>query len=287
MHPQKEDMPFVVAIVGPTASGKSDFAVTLAKKIDGEIISADSRQIYKGLDIATGKITKKEMAGIPHHLLDIVSPKKNFSVAEFTKLGQEKIADIITRGKIPIICGGTGFYIDNLLGDMHTPDVPPNKILRKKLESLSTEELFSKLKKKNSTRAKTIDSKNRVRLIRALEIVAAIGKVPTKKKNTFPYPVYKFGLDFPDNILKERITKRVISRIKKGMVKEAQTLHKNGLSFTRMRELGLEYRALADHLQNKIPKKELIERITKEDWQYAKRQRTWFKRDKNIVWLTH
>ena len=287
MHPQKEDMPFVVAIVGPTASGKSDFAVTLAKKIDGEIISADSRKIYKGLDIATGKITKKEMAGIPHHLLDIVSPKKNFSVAEFTKLGQEKIADIITRGKIPIICGGTGFYIDNLLGDMHTPDVPPNKILRKKLESLSTEELFSKLKKKNSTRAKTIDSKNRVRLIRALEIVAAIGKVPTKKKNTFPYPVYKFGLDFPDNILKERITKRVISRIKKGMVKEAQTLHKNGLSFTRMRELGLEYRALADHLQNKIPKKELIERITKEDWQYAKRQRTWFKRDKNIVWLTH
>lgn len=274
----------IIVICGPTATGKSDYAVSLAKKIGGEVISADSRQVYKGLNLGTGKITKKEMKGVPHHLLDIASPKSIFSVERFQKLGKKAITDILKRGKTPIICGGTGFYIDALVYHTDFPTVPPNKKLRKELETKSAEELLSLLKKKDPERAETIDIKNKVRLIRALEIIESIGKVPEIKKES-PYEVEWIGLDFPDEILKERIHKRLIARIKKGMIREATQLQNEGLSWKRMRELGLEYRFLAEYLTDNITKEEMTSQLESAIWQYVKRQRTWFKRNKKILWI--
>ncbi len=276
--------PKIIVVCGPTATGKSDYAVTLAKKISGEIISADSRQVYKGLDIGSGKITKKEMRGVPHHLLDVASLRSVFSVERFQKLGKKAIKDILKRGKTPIICGGTGFYIDALVYESSFPAVQPNKELRAQLEKKSTEELFTLLKEKDADRSESIDSKNKVRLIRALEIVEAIGKVPETKKES-PYKIEWIGLDFPDDILKERIHIRLIKRIKEGMIKEVETLHEKGLSWKRLFDLGLEYRYISLFLQGNISKHEMLETLEKEIWHYAKRQRTWFKRNKEIRWM--
>ncbi len=274
----------IVVILGPTATGKSDFAVEMAKQIVGEIISADSRQVYIGLDIGSGKISKKEMKGVPHHLLDVVNPKKVFSVAEYKKLADKKIEEIISRGKIPIIVGGTGFYIDSVINDSQLPEVKPNKKLRSELSKLSTEELFKKLQKLDPRRAKEIDIKNPVRLIRAIEIAQTLGSVPKIKINP-KYETIMVGLDFSDDELKERIEKRLISRFKNGMLAEAKKLHSQGLTFKRMEQLGLEYRYMALHLQGKITEKEMVEKLYSEIWKYAKRQRTWFKRNKDIIWV--
>ncbi len=276
--------PKLIVVCGPTATGKSDYAVTLAKKINGEIISADSRQVYKGLDIGSGKITKKEMKGVLHHLLDVVSPKKVFTVEQFQKLGKKAISNIFKKGKTPIICGGTGFYIDALVYESNFPAVQPNKLLRAQLEKKSTEELFTLLKEKDTDRAESIDSKNKVRLVRALEIIETIGKVPKIKKES-PYDIEWIGLDFPDETLKERIHVRLIKRLKKGMVKEVENLHKKGLSWKRLNDLGLEYRHISLFLQGNISKEEILNTLEMEIWQYAKRQRTWFKRNKEIRWV--
>jgi tRNA dimethylallyltransferase len=274
----------IIVVCGPTATGKSDYAVTLAKKIGGEIISADSRQVYKGLDIGSGKITRKEMRGVPHHLLDVLSPKKVFTVEQFQKLGKKAILDILKRDKTPIICGGTGFYIDALVYESNFPAVPPNKILRAELEKKSIEELFELVQKKDPERGHTIDSKNKVRLIRALEIIDAIGKVPNVKTES-PYNVEWIGLDFSDEILKERIHARLLKRIKNGMIHEAEQLHSQGVSWKRMCELGLEYRFTADHHTGKLSRAEMITLLETAIWQFAKRQRTWFKRNKEIKWI--
>ena len=283
----------LIVILGPTASGKSDIAVALAKKFSGEIISADSRQVYKGLNVGTGKITKKEMGGVKHHLLDVAFPKKRFSASDFKILSTEAIVKIVSKNKIPIICGGTGFYIDALLGDKQIPEVPPNEKLRKQLEKKSVGELLEILKKLDPERAENIDAKNPRRLIRAIEICKIIGKVPLfnpKKQNfsgqaNLKYEVLKIGIKMEEKELKSRINKRLEKRIEQGMIIEAKKLHNKGLSWKRMWELGLEYGALADFLEKKINKKEMIERLQKEIWHYAKRQITWFKRDKSIIWL--
>ncbi|PIR38257.1 MAG: tRNA (adenosine(37)-N6)-dimethylallyltransferase MiaA [Candidatus Zambryskibacteria bacterium CG10_big_fil_rev_8_21_14_0_10_42_12] len=281
---KKKTRPRVIAIVGPTASGKSDLAVLLAQKIGGEVISADSRQVYKGLDIGTGKITKREMRGVPHHLLDVTDPKKTYTVAQFTRDANKTITNILDRSKAPIVCGGTGFYIDALLLGQTFPEVLPNKKLRNELQKQSTEKLFETLKKLDPERAQTIDHHNKVRLIRAIEIVKSLGKVP-KQKNNVPYDVTWIGIKSEPEELKKRIHDRLISRMKKGMVTEAQRLHENRLSYKRMRELGLEYRYLADYLQNKISKEKMIVQLEKAIVDYAKRQMTWFKRNKEIKWI--
>ncbi|MBI4708741.1 MAG: tRNA (adenosine(37)-N6)-dimethylallyltransferase MiaA [Candidatus Portnoybacteria bacterium] len=166
----------LIIVLGPTASGKSDLAVSLAKKINGEVISADSRQVYKGLDIGSGKITKEEMQGIPHCLLGVADPKRRFSVAQYKKLAQVAIKKIQRQGKIPIICGGTGFYIQAVVDNIALPEVKPDWKLRKQLEKFNTDELFKKLKKLDPRRSRNIDSHNQRRLIRALEIVIKSGK---------------------------------------------------------------------------------------------------------------
>jgi tRNA dimethylallyltransferase len=271
----KESM--IIVILGQTATGKSNLAVKVAKKIHGEIISADSRQVYKGLNIGTGKITQKEMRGVPHHLLNIVNPKHKFTVVEYKKLAEEKIKEIIARGKIPIICGGTGFYIEALTKGIVLPEVPPNEKLRKKLSSKPAIALFEYLKKFDPKRAKNIKEKNeqnnKVRLIRAIEIAIALGKVP---KITEVKPLYKFikiGLFLPSDLLKKKIEKRVQKMFQAGLLKEIKKLKKLGLSKKRLRELGFEYNNPTE------------EKVISETLKYAKRQMTWFKRDKKIFWF--
>ena len=283
----------VVVVLGPTSSGKSELAVNLALSFNGEVVSADSRQVYRYLNIGTGKITKEEMGGIPHHLLDVVNPKNKFTVAEYQKKAISAIADIVSRGKIPIICGGTGFYIDSITKGIIFPKVPPNLKLRKSLYSKSAIALFEYLKKIDPRRAKSIDSKNKVRLIRAIEIMKALGKVPELKYDTFSamaesvssYKFIKIGLYLPPDKLKKKIEKRLLARMKTGMLREAKKLHRGGLPWKRMEELGLEYRYIALYWQNKITKKEMLEKLNSEIYQYAKRQMTWFKRDKEIKWF--
>ncbi len=277
--------PKILVLLGPTATGKTSLSIELAKKYSGEIISADSRQVYTGLDLGTGKVTKKEMSSVPHHLLDVADAKKQFAVTDFVTLAEKAIADILSRGNLPIICGGTGLYIDMLINGTTLPEVPPNVELRKKLEKKTAEQLFEILKKLDSARAKTIDAQNPVRLIRAIEIAKALGKVP-KLKNIKPkYNTLKIGLDMGDMELKTRIMKRLKERLNAGMLREAINLHKKGLSWKRMEALGLEYREMAKLLTKKTTRVQFEEELAMDIWHYVKRQRTWFKRDETIVWI--
>ena len=188
----------LIVVLGPTASGKSELAVKLARKFNGEVVSVDSRQVYKGMDIGTGKVTKQEMAGVPHHLLDIASPKTRFNVSQYRKLALKAINKIFKKNKTPILCGGTGFYIQAVIDGILIPAVKPDWRLRDKLEKRGTKELFDLLKKLDPRRAKAIDKKNRRRLIRALEIVIKTKKpVPLLKKDPIPYPVLIIGVKKP------------------------------------------------------------------------------------------
>ena len=276
--------PKVIVILGTTATGKSDLAVKIAlrlssgqaKKFGGEIISADSRQVYIGLDIGTGKMTKKDIRGIPHHLLDVANPKRKFTVSQYKKFAEEKIEEIIARGNVPIICGGTGFYIDAITQGVIFPEVPPNKNLRKILEKKSTIELFQILKKFDKSRAKNIKDKNeqnnKVRLIRAIEIAKALGKVPKIIKDSPPYKFIKIGLYLPAPILEMKIEKRVKKMFQLGLLKEIEMLKNKGISQKRLAEFGFEYN------------NPTVESVVSESLKYAKRQITWFKRDSEIAW---
>jgi len=276
--------PKIIAVVGPTSSGKSALAITLAKAYGGEVISADSRQVYRRLNLGTGKVTAEEMQGVPHHLLDVADPKERFSVSEFQRLGKKAIEDILSRGKLPIVCGGTGLYVDTLLNSVVLPEVPPNMELREELEKLPTEELFARLEKIDSERAEEIDRHNPMRLVRAIEIAEALGKVP-KIETSEEYEALKIGLQPTDEVLKEKIARRLTERLELGMLSEAEQLHTAGLSYGRMEELGLEYRYMAHLLQGVLTREAFETELANAIWQYAKRQKTWFKRDKEIRWF--
>lgn len=289
----------LLVILGPTAVGKSNLAVQIAEWVaanktggfaGAEIISADSRQVYKGLDIGTGKITSEEMKGIPHHLLDIAEPTERFTAIQWKQAAEKAIADIISRGKIPIICGGTGFYISTLIDNLGFPDVKADSEEQKKLEALSVDELFKELKKVDPNRSSQIDPKNKRRLARAIIIARQLGSVPPITKPDEPhYDLCLIGINLPPEELKARIRSRLIARLDAGMIEEARKLHADtltgkGLTFERMEELGLEYRYLGYFLKNELTHNELVETLSAKIWQYAKRQMTWFKKDTRISW---
>lgn len=275
----------ILIIVGQTASGKSALAVQLAKKYNGEIVSADSRQVYRGLDIGTGKITCEEMEGIPHHLLDVADPATIYTASDYARDATEAIDEILSRGKLPIVTGGTFFYIDTLLGKVHTPAVLPNHTLREALSKHTTEELSNQLKARDIDRWSAIDTKNRVRLVRAIEVASALGKVPPSPTVAQNFHACTLGIRIDKELLHERIRQRLMDRLDHGMVAEAKLLHQNGLSFERMETLGLEYRYLADYLRGTLTYEQMAEEIETKSRHYAKRQMTWLKRDPEIIWV--
>jgi len=282
----------LIVIVGPTASGKSDLAVFLARKFNGEIISADSRQVYKYMDIGTGKITKKETKGIPHYMLDVAHPSRQFTVAQFKKRGKKIIADIQKRNKLPILVGGTGFYIDSVVYNIDFPKVKANPLLRSMLRNKTTEELFEMLKRKDPRRAKTIERKNKRRLIRALEIIDATGKpvpsigLPGNPMLESSYDLLIIGIKIEKERLHKRIEKQLDARLRQGMIAEVKKLReKIGVSWKRLENFGLEYRWIARYLQKKITKEKMHEELVCDIKRYSKRQMTWFKRDKGIHWI--
>lgn len=301
----------IIVIVGPTASGKSELAVRIARKFDGEIISADSRQVYRGLNEGTAKVSGRWKQilpehrrrhtlrigspstssgtksfiykSIPHYCIDFVSPKRTYSVAEFKKCAQAAIENIASRGKIPIVVGGTGFWIDALIEDRSLPEVPPNQRLRKHLGKKSVTELFGILKKADPARAKTIEEKNPRRLIRAIEIASALGRVPPVKK----YPRWRavwIGLNPPPAVLEKRIKRRAADMIP-ALLRETRRLLLLRIARYRIRELGFEYALALDYLKKDISREEFTRRFIIETQRYAKRQMRWWKQNADIVWV--
>ena len=276
--PMIKKYPTILVVAGPTASGKSDFGVELALKQHGEIISADSCQIYRGLDLGTGKITEDEKKGIPHHMIDICDINESFSVSDFKNKALPILEDILSRGKTPIIVGGTGQYIDALMYKNTPPKVPPNKILRKELESLSREELYSRLLKADPRRANEIDKHNKVRLVRALEIIEVLGKVPESEKSTFRFETKFYLMNPSKEILEQRVYKRLLKRFDMGMIQEMESLVAQGYDLSVIASKGIEYKHMAKYLEGVYTYDELVEHLRIATWQYAKRQRTWNKK---------
>jgi len=287
-----------LVILGSTSTGKTDLALVLAKKFNGELVSCDSRQVYKGLDIGTGKmpgekvtITKGEgfweMDGIKVWIYDIADPKIQYTVYDYVKVANEVIEDILKRGKLPIVVGGTGFYLKALLDGLPSLAVPIDQELRKKLEKFSLRHLQQKLQEISPEKWKKMndsDRQNPRRLIRAIEIILNQNNTLKFKKKAFN--CLKIGLTTSRQILYQRIDEWVIGRIKQGMIDEARSLQKGELSYKRMHDLGLEYGVLADYLEGKIKsEEELIKILQGKIHGYARRQATWFKKEKNIFWF--
>jgi len=279
----------IIAIVGPTSSGKTSLSITLAKKYNGAVVSADSRQVYRGMDIGTGKVTKREMRGVPHYLLDVASPKRTFSAATYRQKARKAVGAIARSGKLPIICGGTGFYVDALLSRTFLPDVKPNPTLRKKWDAMETKDLFAMLTQKDPRRAARIDPHNKRRLVRALEIIATTGKPVPLASSALEtdYRILFIGLRTNPEKLRRAIHDRLLARLRHGMIAEVRRLHeKNGMSWQRLDDLGLEYRYVSRYLRGLLAKQEMIAALEMEIQHYAKRQMTWFKRNSAIHWIT-
>ncbi len=277
--------PKVIIVVGPTASGKSALGVQLAKKYNGEVISADSRQVYRKLDIGTAKTTKEEMGGIPHHLIDIVDIEQVYSAADFKKDAAKAIEEITERSHLPIIVGGTFFYIDTLLGKVNLPEVPPNPALREKLEKKSNEQLLYLLEEKDPRRAAAVDPENRRRLIRALEIANTLDYVPNQPAQQSPYQALTIGIEIDRDELRDRFETRAKEWLKGGLIEEVKDLLEGGVTRERLSEIGFEYRLVLELIDGEIDEAKFIEKFIQKNWQYAKRQMTWLKRDASIHWF--
>lgn len=276
----------VIAITGATATGKTALAIATAKKINGEIISADSRLVYKEYDIATAKPTIEERQGIKHYLIDVVEPEYDFSVADFCDMAKNAIREIASKGKTPIIAGGTGLYFRILLEDYDLPRVEANPEYRAKLEEYSCEELYKRLQKIDAKSAEKIHYNNKVKIIRALEVANATGKpmseIAGKKEPEFD--VEWIGLNFHNReLLYERVDKRVDIMLEKGLLKETETLlKKHGRIPTLLNTIG--YQELIEYLDKKTDFEEAVKLIKQNSRHYAKRQITWFRRNPLINW---
>lgn len=277
--------PKVVAIVGPTAAGKTSLSIAVAKKFSGEIISADSRQVYVGMDIGTGKVTSEEMQGIPHHLIDITPAMKVYTGADFERDATVAILDITNRNCLPIIAGGTFFYLDLLRGKLHAAPVEPNEDFRNSLAHFKDDELFAQLQEKDTKRAENIDPFNRRRLVRALEVIEALGSVPTSEPAESAFEWLIIGIDVATDNLHHNIHTRLKERLESGMIEEVKRLHEEGVTWERFDDLGLEYRYIARHLQKNLTYEEMLVELEIKIRQYAKRQLTWLRKDNEIEWF--
>ncbi len=274
-------LPKLIVIEGTNASGKSSLGVQLAARFGGEIISADSRQVFSRLDLGSGKITREEMNGVPHHLLDVRKPGEFFSMADFQRLAYEAIDDILSRGKLPFLVGGTGLYVDAVADGYELSDKAPDHSLRAHLETFETPELYEMLKQKLPDT--DIDPKNRHRVMRTLEKLEADDYRPAGKSPR--YELLKLGVTWPREILKQRIDERLERRLQDGMVEEVKTLLDEGVSEEFMVKLGLEYKYLTWYLTGKIGYEQMKEELAAAIKKFAKRQMTWFRRDPRIHWL--
>lgn len=275
----------VIAVVGATASGKTSYAIELAKKINGEIISADSRLVYKGMDIGTAKPTIDEMQEIPHYMIDVVEPEYNYSVGLYVKEAKKHITDIISRGKVPIVVGGTGLYFRVLLENYDLPDVKPDYELRKELSSYSYEELLEMLTKLDEKAANSVEKNDKKKLIRYIEIIKLAGKpldlVRGVKEKEFN--VEWVGLNFPREILYDRINKRVDLMIEQGLIDETKKLlQKHGRISNITDTIG--YREVLSYLDGELSLDEVKDKLKQNTRNYAKRQLTWFRKNEQINW---
>jgi len=273
----------VLVILGPTASGKTSLAISLANKYSGEIVSADSRQVYKGMDIGTGKDLKDYRQGkkiTPYHLIDVVSPKTHFNLAKYQKKAIKAISDILNRDKLAILVGGSGLYLQAVVDNYQLSKAKPNQAKRQKLENLSIIDLFLYLKKINPSFANKLNNSeknNKRRLIRYIEIIEDGQSLAKKNKDKFDFLI--LGLNYPNNILKERIAKRLKDRLEKeGMIEEVKNLKKAGLTWLRLKSFGLEYRFISKYLLGEISYEEMEEKLLTAIYRFAKRQNTWFRR---------
>ena len=274
-------LPKLIVIEGTNASGKSALGVELASRFGGEIVSADSRQVFERLDLGSGKITPEEMRGVPHHLLNVRKPGEFFSMADFQRLSYEAIDGIIARGNVPFLVGGTGLYVDAVADGYVLSEKATDLDLRAELETYDTPALYEMLKEKLPDT--DVDPKNRHRVMRALERLAAgddhpVGKIPR-------YTLLKLGVTWPREVLKKRIDERLEHRLREGMVDEVRAMLDDGVSEEFLVKLGLEYKYLTWYLTGKIGYEQMVEELGNAIKKFAKRQMTWFRRDSRIVWL--
>lgn len=285
--------PKVIVICGPTASGKTALSIQLAQKINGEIISSDSMQIYKNMNIGTAKPDKQEMQGIKHYLLDFVEPNQRYSVADYKKDAENAIEDILQKGKVPIIVGGTGLYVDSLIYGIEYPNIEFDENYRKKLEKRAEKEglekLYEEARKIDPQAMEKISRNDQKRILRVLEIYNVTGKTKTEqeiesRKNEVKYDYRVFAINMDREKLYDRINKRVDIMIQKGLIEEVENLLKKYNEFPTAMQ-GLGYKEVVEYIQGKVLKEDMIENIKRESRRYAKRQITWFKKNKQTIWI--
>ncbi len=285
--------PKVIVICGPTASGKTALSIELAKKINGEIVSADSMQIYKDMTIGTAKPTPEEMQGIQHYLIDCISPEHRYSVAEYKKDAENAIEKILKKGKIPIVVGGTGLYVDSLIYGIEYTETKIDQNYRKELEKLVEEKgleyVYNKAKEIDPEAVQKISKNDKKRILRILEIYKETGKTKTQqeiesRKNEVKYDYKVFAINMERQILYNRINKRVDIMIQKGLIEEVQNLLKKYKQFPTAMQ-GLGYKEVVQYLNKEYTKEEMIENIKMQTRRYAKRQLTWFRKNKQTIWL--
>jgi tRNA dimethylallyltransferase len=276
----------VVAVVGTNASGKSSLGVALARAFDGEVVSADSRQVYRGLELGAGKLTRDEMAGVPHHMLDVVDVMDRYSLADYQAQAYAAIDGIAARGRLPIVVGGTGLYVDAVLDGYELVAATPDEARRTRLEGATTAELVDLLRERDPDALEHLDAGNRRRLIRAIEIAEAGYAYRDTRRRSPRYRTLKLGLAWPKPVLHDRISARLASRIEAGMIDEGRRLLRSGVTAERLEELGLEYRYIARYVRGEYDSEDAfradLERAIR---RFARRQVAWFKRDPEIVWL--
>lgn len=284
--------PKIVVIVGPTASGKTKLSIELAKKIDGEVVSCDSMQIYKEMDIGSAKPTIEEMQGIKHHLIDYISPEERYSVARYKQDAKKAIKEILEKGKVPIIVGGTGLYVNSLIYEIEYNKIEFDAEYREKLEEKAKnglEDLYEEAKKIDPKAMEIISPNDKKRIIRVLEIYHATKKTKTEleiesRKNEVQYDYRVFAIDIRRDILYDRINKRVDKMIEQGLIQEVENLKQKYSKFPTAMQ-GLGYKEVVQYFENELTKEEMIEKIKQETRRYAKRQLTWFRKNKETIWL--